>query len=449
MTYTAASPVLEQGRATAEGIAAWFAAHSPGCPADEIGHAVVANCLAVGLNGDLVAAQIAHETGWWSSAWAARNNPAGLGVTGVAGEGLSFPTVAAGIQAQVAHLLTYCLGAKNPWAKLDPRYLAAADAGYLASVRVLKDLDGRWAVPGVGYGAALAALANELVTFSSTAGGMDVSNPTAADIGYPVTVRRARDIGPARAVSDIAWFIVHDTEGGAWPGDAEYLLAPGGTTASAHAVIGPNGDLWYEVPITATAWTPGNDTVAQRSVNVELSGFAAKGYTDAQYRSLAAFFRWCVGQGMTVPAKYVGRDDVPGICGHADVADPNHPGQWGGAGHHDDPGPLFDWNKLVAYIGATTDTPARRVDPVTGYSLSGGFRSFYESLEASLGADRALLVIGRPLTEELPEDGLTVQYFERAVFEWHPGALPQMFDVLLRRLGAEALAARKGKGQGQ
>jgi hypothetical protein len=55
-----------------------------------------------------------------------------------------------------------------------------------------------------------------------------------------------------------------------------------------------------------------------------------------------------------------------------------------------------------------------------------------------------LTVFGYPLTEEFTEDGLTVQYFERARFEWHPDAWPERFDVELGRLGAQVLNARYG-----
>lgn len=37
---------------------------------------------------------------------------------------------------------------------------------------------------------------------------------------------------------------------------------------------------------------------------------------------------------------------------------------------------------------------------------------------------------------------MTIQWFERARFEWHPGTFPQRYDVLLGRVGAEVLAAR-------
>jgi hypothetical protein len=50
-----------------------------------------------------------------------------------------------------------------------------------------------------------------------------------------------------------------------------------------------------------------------------------------------------------------------------------------------------------------------------------------------------LPIFGYPLTNERDEDGMTIQYFERAVFEWHPNN-PTPYKVLLRRLGADALA---------
>ena len=76
----------------------------------------------------------------------------------------------------------------------------------------------------------------------------------------------------------------------------------------------------------------------------------------------------------------------------------------------------------------------------TGHYVGGGF---WRSWQANGG----LMVFGYPLSEEVEEDGRTVQYFERAVFEWWPEHRPP-YDVLPRRLGAEALAlmARKLAG---
>jgi hypothetical protein len=52
-------------------------------------------------------------------------------------------------------------------------------------------------------------------------------------------------------------------------------------------------------------------------------------------------------------------------------------------------------------------------------------------------------VFGYPISEEIRVDGGSVQYFERARLEWHPGAWPERYDVLLGLLGVE-LAARDG-----
>ncbi|MCS7050724.1 MAG: terpene cyclase/mutase family protein, partial [Thermomicrobium sp.] len=68
----------------------------------------------------------------------------------------------------------------------------------------------------------------------------------------------------------------------------------------------------------------------------------------------------------------------------------------------------------------------------TQHNLCSGFRAFWERFGG-------VEVFGYPLSEEFVEDGMVVQYFERARFEWHPGAWPERFDVLLTRLGADVV----------
>ncbi len=46
------------------------------------------------------------------------------------------------------------------------------------------------------------------------------------------------------------------------------------------------------------------------------------------------------------------------------------------------------------------------------------------------------------MREEFQQNGLTVQYFERARFEWHPGAWPSRYDVELGLLGDELTAGQ-------
>jgi len=72
--------------------------------------------------------------------------------------------------------------------------------------------------------------------------------------------------------------------------------------------------------------------------------------------------------------------------------------------------------------------------PQTGHNLGGGFGAYWKKYGG-------LAIFGYPISEEFQEDGLTVQYFERQRFEWHPGAWPERFDVELGLLGSEYLKA--------
>jgi hypothetical protein len=173
--------------------------------------------------------------------------------------------------------------------------------------------------------------------------------PSSADIGFPVRVHWAYDQGPARNISSVNKFVVHDTEG-TMASDEPELTMQDAKIASCHALIAPDGMLVFMVPLGITAWTPGNDAVAEQSINVELSGFQTKGYTEAQYKSMAAFFRWCLSQGCSIPATYVAKSGTAGIIGHQDVPNPNKPGAFGGVSGHTDPGPLFEWSKFIKYI---------------------------------------------------------------------------------------------------
>jgi hypothetical protein len=87
----------------------------------------------------------------------------------------------------------------------------------------------------------------------------------------------------------------------------------------------------------------------------------------------------------------------------------------------------------------------------TGHAIAPEFWDYWSSLGLDYGDPgvsfrESLLLFGYPISEagvETNEDGDTVltQWFERAVFEWHPGNEAE-FQVLLRRLGAEFLDAR-------
>ena len=91
---------------------------------------------------------------------------------------------------------------------------------------------------------------------------------------------------------------------------------------------------------------------------------------------------------------------------------------------------------------AVSGAPGAQFFPLTGHNLGGPFLAFWQS-------HGGLAQIGYPLTEPIrqvsPVDGriYAMQYFERAVLEWHPeNAAP--YDILGSLIGAFSYRARYG-----
>ncbi|MDW8059479.1 MAG: ScyD/ScyE family protein [Thermomicrobium sp.] len=92
------------------------------------------------------------------------------------------------------------------------------------------------------------------------------------------------------------------------------------------------------------------------------------------------------------------------------------------------------WRSVPPFQPAAARTDARYF-PQTGHNIAGPFRTYWETAGG-------LPLFGYPLSEPYTDHGTTIQYFERARFELHPGASPRTADVLLGLLGAEQLRAR-------
>jgi hypothetical protein len=118
-----------------------------------------------GLRADLLWAQMIHETGYGmygGDVDPAQNNFAGIGAIGNGATGVTFTSAEAGVMAHVAHMVSYVYESSPvSWANsgVDPRFDAVNPRGM---VSVLADLDGRWAVPGVGYGEAVEDIARAI-----------------------------------------------------------------------------------------------------------------------------------------------------------------------------------------------------------------------------------------------------------------------------------------------
>lgn len=85
-------------------------------------------------------------------------------------------------------------------------------------------------------------------------------------------------------------------------------------------------------------------------------------------------------------------------------------------------------------IAPFPDTPDRRYFQETGHSLATGFKKYWDD-------NNGISTFGFPISEELTENGVIVQYFERGRLEYRP-ELEEGKRITLGRLGEELLEAR-------
>lgn len=79
----------------------------------------------------------------------------------------------------------------------------------------------------------------------------------------------------------------------------------------------------------------------------------------------------------------------------------------------------------AAHAAASPDTT---FFPQTNHAVSFGFKHFFD-------ARGGLDIFGYPTTDEIRENGWTVQYFQRARFEYHPEFAGTQYEVELGLLG--------------
>lgn len=110
------------------------------------------------IKPDLAFLQAVHETNWFRFTGIVKkeqNNFAGLGATGKV-QGVSFPTMEAGVEAHIQHLYAYSTNTSLPAGRTlyDTRFSLVSRG----SACYWEDLNGKWAVPGIGYGEAIVGL---------------------------------------------------------------------------------------------------------------------------------------------------------------------------------------------------------------------------------------------------------------------------------------------------
>lgn len=450
MSYTRESPIRGPGTVSAAAIQAWFVSRGPAYkgfapngqyepPPDNLGAAIVAECRRYPdqiVNHDLLAAQILHETAAWQSEYAReRNNPGGIGAVNDNPDlALWFATPAEGVRAHVAHMLNYVHG-RGAWSKDDPRGLPD---GYYGVVDVLRDLEQRWAwsppakyaatPPDQRYGGQLAKHANALVSFANDGSWeppMTAQIPgftwVAADDEHFTRGRGGkRIVGGAQHYSagtnSLAWLT---KTSGRNPYDPSAMV-------SAHFLIHRDPTMenrgYQLVRIEDTAYTTGGQ-VNPITVAIEKEHLATQTLDDMDYAVMS--------QTWADVERYVLEHNLgdfsQAIKGHKQWV--NQPSRICPDG--------IDVDRIVREWQQRRGQPSDDVltFPETGQSVGGGFRRFWE-------ANGGVPIFGFPITGEFKENGLTVQYFERARFEHHPGSNPAKWDVMLGLVGSELLAER-------
>lgn len=124
---------------------------------------VLEEAKAEGVRAEVVFAQAMKETGWLRFGGAVKVeqcNFCGLGaVNSAPGNAASFRDVRTGIRAQVQHLKAYASTDPLVQACVDPRF----DLVKRGCAPLLEDLNGKWAVPGDGYGESIAKMIDTML----------------------------------------------------------------------------------------------------------------------------------------------------------------------------------------------------------------------------------------------------------------------------------------------
>lgn len=129
---------------------------------------------AEGIRGDIAFAQSLHETGYFkygNDVVPEQNNYAGIGAVGGGARGAFFQTPEEGVRAQIQHLKAYANKEPLVTEKIDPRF----DLVTRGIAPNWTDLNGRWAVPGTGYGEKILSIFNDMSSINLSIPNVDTT----------------------------------------------------------------------------------------------------------------------------------------------------------------------------------------------------------------------------------------------------------------------------------
>jgi hypothetical protein len=218
-------------------------------------------------------------------------------------------------------------------------------------------------MPSLLRGSSLVVVLVAIVCATGARAGVHVSYLPASPSNY------SHDPRPASAVRLI---VVHVTEA-TFASTLSWFQNPH-AHVSANYVVSREGAITQMVRNWQVAWHSGNPWVNRHSIGVEDEGLTEVSgtFTDAEYRASAELVAGLM-------RHYLLPIDRRHLIGHNQVPDPFHPGLFGGASHHTDPGPYWDWRRYRGYVRAFArglTPPLLRFDvsttaPAFGQTVSG------------------------------------------------------------------------------
>jgi N-acetyl-anhydromuramyl-L-alanine amidase AmpD len=150
-----------------------------------------------------------------------------------------------------------------------------------------------------------------------------------------------QDFARGRENTPVDLVVLHTTEGSSLDGATRWWDRDE-VVASAHYVV-EGRRVVQRVAEGDTAFHAGNRAYNRRSIGIEVVGFAARRdtWTPDVIATLAAL---CA----DIVERHGVRLDRHHLIGHREV--PDGKGGWGGAGHHEDPGPFLPWDDLLEAV---------------------------------------------------------------------------------------------------
>lgn len=405
-----------------------------------------------GWRTSVIVAQMLHETGnlrFGGDVVPEQFNFGGIGTTGGGVRGHSFDSVSDGVLAVCAHTAVYVWGTVDKWPEplrkyqhATPRYQNVLSAGYGGVVKTIGSYtNGRWAHTASlpvgtldnGYAHAIVRGANRLLNYPANGdaivsvaqrygirGLIDSRSKLATNANGGPTNRRPLSQKRGKVVVHYAGGNqnLNRTDLQLWQSYASWHVRPDGfgrghtgNGIMYHVGIGRDGSKHLLYDIEADRWHCGSwpENGTHLSINVPIGG--TQRATEKQLTALRE-----------VVDDWVGGGNRSQVIGHQEV----------------------DWTACPGTLQTEFVHKYREdVRPVadgmffeqTGKFVGHGFWRFWRE-------NGGIRIFGLPLTDEHEENGITVQYFERARFEWQPAIADNPHGVVLGLVGTEVLKAK-------